>query len=544
MAQLTIDLSGRGGLAPRYFGDLGQSTSAPERRYLGQEGSMAEGKFNPFTRYGYLSGAVDTLGATTFDNATAALLASVIYDPVNNDYYLAERGQQIYRGDGFDDTSHTRVLDLGSTGTPVIHDLEIYQVNGVRKLFFVYETSGNLQVGISDLPYNTVSDDLTWLTSTVSGFFTNSTSSNYNFLRVADNGFAYLFADNTVHKIDGTSNGGSNGTVSPNVLLFPPFFRINDAIDYRGLMFIVVQQTTFDATTSQSNSSSFETPSGVYIWDRLSSVVQTRDYVPLKGIKAIKHIYIAPNGSLRIMCVGDNRLGQIREYDGSNFKIIQEMGLNSLPRYRDGLTSASGLTIWLGEDGNMYAHGNTVPGEKEILAIIGTLGVANIDFNEFNTGAILHGSGNSFSDLDKSFTVCYFDTLNYVAKKWFPFDKGTINNNAQQNHQGDVYTLVKHLPQMTTVHNIELYHVRGSLTGTTVQATIKIYLNGSTSVLMSKNITRDDVARGYKRIEINKPFVNSIQLEIEFADNITTSDSYDYHPSFCVVNFQDTDTKG
>ena len=198
---------------------------------------------------------------STIDANDRVLTTSSVYDIKNNDYYLADE-QRIFKGDGLDDTSLTTVLELGPTDTPVIMDMEIYQVNGVEKLFYVYETGGNLEVGIGALPYSDATDDPTWLTGTVLNAFTESTTSDYNFMRIADNSYAYIFADNAIHKVDGTTDGGVNGTVTEDAYILPIFYRIYDAIDSRGSMYIVVHQSTKDITTINNTATNHSTPCG------------------------------------------------------------------------------------------------------------------------------------------------------------------------------------------------------------------------------------------------------------------------------------------
>ena len=66
------------------------------------------------------------------------------------------------------------------------------------------------QIAICTPPYSSASDNKTWLTSTVAGGFTMNLHNDF-FMVVADNSFAYLFMDNHVHKLDGTTLTGGAG---------------------------------------------------------------------------------------------------------------------------------------------------------------------------------------------------------------------------------------------------------------------------------------------------------------------------------------------
>ncbi len=630
MAQLIIDLSAPGGLAPRFFGYRDQSSSTPARRYTNQEGTLSEGFFNPWMRPGFLSPAVGTLGAMTTNQAFDDLLVAYSYDQPNDDIYVAEKGHRLYRLDGLDDTSFEQEVTLdGTTGTPQFTDTEIYQKAGIRTLFVAYRRTGDtftanagtneitssnitflngtavtltttvtLPAGLSlattyyiveasssvaklSLTLGGAAIDITDAgtgTHTLVGGFgdmltkvltsggatdreimpnaTNGTKLSGNgeiLLRVADNGFMYIFDNNTVHKYDGTVAGGASGTLSANVLLFPSYFTVMDAIDYRGLMFIGISQLPITSSTIHNNLANHEINSGIYIWDRLSSVIQTRDYVPLAGVKVIKRIYVAPNGSLRLLCIAASGLTQMREYNGSTFVVIKELGLGACPQYVDGLCTTDQHSVWLGNDGAIYGHGAIDVGGPDVLAKIGQVKVTSTSTPATTltgAGMVMFGAANGFSSdsgyrADRmGFTISYNDGGSKLAKKWFPFDKGTINSNAQNALQGDIFTSLFFLPTMSTITTMDVYMATGTTSGSTTQATIKIYFNGSTTAWASKTVTRDDVVKGYKHIEINKPFINTIQVEIEYSVSASLADSIDFHPAFAVVEYEPTGAKG
>ena len=546
MAKLQINLSGKGGLAPKFAGDNDRTISQPNLRYIGNNTQMAEGIYNPFRRYGYISPANATFGAVTLSTIPTLVLTSSIYDAVNNDFYFAERGQRIYVGDGLDDTTLTETHDLGSTGTPRIMDLEIYQIDGVRKFFYVYEKAGNLEVGEADIttpPISSENDN--WLTANVSGYFTNTLVNNA-FMRVADNGFAYLFADNTIHKIDGTTNGGANGTITANVITFPAYFQITDAIDYRGKMYVVIRQDTKDSIGNET-AYVHEGNIGVYIWDKKTSVVSMDDYLPITGIKEVRKIYVSPQGDLRLHCINSERIVEIRKFSGANFISDTQLGVGSFVPHHDSLTTAIGMTVWLGYDGKIYAHGKISPQEKESIYIIGNIS-DTIASSGDRVGAILFGGGNAdsstsgFKNTKNGLYLSYITGTTVTVKEWDLYGTGADGVNSTPN-QGDIYTLVKYLPQMSTVNYIDIFMMPSTYTGTTVQSTIKIYFNQSSTAWAGKTIDRNTISRGYKRIEINKQYINSIQLEIEYPDNIGIG-TIDFAPSVAVVDYTPTRTKG
>ena len=109
---------------------------------------------------------------------------------------------------------------------------------------------------------------------------------------------------------------------------------------------------------------------------------------------------------------------------------------------------------------------------------------------------------------------------------------------AQNPAQGDVYTKLYTLPSLATVKYIRGFHIPGATTGSTTQATVKLYFNQNTSADMTFTITLDDVERGWVDWEINKPNVNFIQMEIEWA-TATTINSDTYRPMYFEVEYAD-----
>lgn len=757
MAKMIIDLSGRGGLGSKFFGDLDQVTPTPNKRYLLTDTQMAGGTFNPFTRDGYLSPASDVFHAVTLDQTLSGVIGSTIYDPINDDNYFAERGLQLFKGDGHDDTSLARQLALTGTGAQ-FHDLEIYQINGTRKLFYVYKsktptanltlsttfstavdsasingrinpagsaeptllyskrdqstgagatqtfsitvpagsnkvltviavtyntgaavsatatwdgnamtsptngsggnvgtsfrfyvfryvapaaTTGNvvitwnasvtlriahalvfdgadqttpiagtgfdtgtaassvsgtveitaeyqlpwasvftdsashslssgqtevfnttnasgndsfgyfsmdaakLRVGIADLPF--ASNDNDWLTSTATGAFYSTLSSSYAFMRTADNGFAYIFGDNKVHKLDGTTLGGTNGTLSEQILLFPTYFRLTDALDHRGNMYMVMHQSTVDTTSATQTN--FTVPCGVYIWDRRTTQVNMNDYIPVEGVRAIKKIFVAPSGAVRIICVASDGTTQVRQLDGSSFKMVRELGIGAAPQYVDSLAVAGQKTIWIAPDGSVYCIGEL--GDSESLARVGQIRAPQAETTSgyaenITGGAILYGGGSQSGTAgyrnDRQGLTLSYSTGSPLVKRFYPFDTVAVASTDQTAHAGDIYTGLKLLPFMSTVQDITIMMATGTATGSTTQATVKIYFNGSATAWASKTITRNDIAKGYFNIQVNKPYITSVQLEIEYATGVAFSDTYDFHPFYAEVIYEQTNT--
>lgn len=140
MSKIIVDLSGQLGLLERHQGDLNDTSAVPNLRYIGEDGTFADGLFNPFKTYGYMSPANNTFAALT--GTIAAPINSIQYEPTVDVVYLSEEGENILKLDGLDDTSLTNYLSVSSGST--IKDMLLYELNGNKSL--IYVTDSNLQL--------------------------------------------------------------------------------------------------------------------------------------------------------------------------------------------------------------------------------------------------------------------------------------------------------------------------------------------------------------------------------------------------------------
>lgn len=98
--------------------------------------------------------------------------------------------------------------------------------------------------------------------------------------------------------------------------------------------------------------------------------------------------------------------------------------------------------------------------------------------------------------------------------------KYNLNSTDQVSEVGNVFTPIIPLPTLSVVREITFYMIPGINTGTDVVAYVKVYFNQSKTAWATKEITKDDLVKGWKRIQINQPNVNFIQIEIEFVEQI------------------------
>ena len=616
--QLTIDMSGRLGLADKWSGEVISPTQTnSQTNYTTKDGELMFGDFNPIKRKGYLSPAGATFLTVTPAVSFTTLMAASQVDEINSDVYFFENGTKIHKADSFDDLTLADDRTIaGVTGT----DLAIYTINGNRSLFYSFDNASVSAIGIKDLvatssptfTANAGSDTITWTGGNWTGWenravkFTTTTTlpaplstgqiyylknvsgssaelsltaggatiditdagtgthsislflddwqstvvsgnfaatSSKSKMVPAGDGYMYWLAKNKVHRIDGTSIGGANGTIVQSVLLAPEYFFFSHGIDYRSNLYLVIQKSILYQSQQliSDNTASYSAEIGVYIWNRQQNFFNTSDFIPLVGAISVHAIYVAPNGKVRVICRAANKRTQIREFNGSAFVVLKELGITAYPNYEDGLTVVNGFTVWLGSDTRLYYHGSESPGDKEILFYPAIIDSASTGYG----GSIAYADGGTLqSDGLDSFYVSINSNGTYSMKKVSPNTNGTYNSANVTRSTNGVFTGTRLLPRLSTVKHIDIYYAfleEQTTSLTTQEATVSVYFNQSGTAWASKSVTRADLNKGgIFSIEVNKPFVNSVQLSIAWnANQIATTD---FCPAYAVVTYDTTNT--
>lgn len=523
--ELIVDLSGIGGLAPRYYGDLPYSSSNQALRIIGSENQYAKGVVNPIAKLGYLSPANGTFTATTGDVTTVC--GASIADSVNSKGYFFERGTKMLEIDSFTDLALTANRTIASaTGS----DLEIYSVNGARKLFYSYQKASGGDIGIYDFA-STYND--TWLSATCTSGFLLGPTNNHKMI-VADNGFMYILDGSALHKIDGTTGGGVNGTATNNVLLFPAFFQLIDGIDHRGKIFIAMMQSSRDLYFGTTNVSLVSEKCGVYVWDRQSTTVTMSDYIPIDGIREIRNIF-SFRGVPHCFTVSSSRYTQLRRYNGNEFEVIKEFSFEDYPRFPDSVHVNGDLIIWLGNSGEIHTYGKIHSSLPEQTYEIGDMsGISGFSYG----GALLgiNASESTSAGLSTTPEGYYLSikTSTGDIKKWYPHAQSPAST-TQNPATGNFYTLVKQLPKLSLVNGVTIFYPPISTSGSTAAMYLDIYLNQSSTTWGQITLTRDDAARGWKYIPIGQANVNSIQLGITW--NTSSGISFAITPSYAKIDY-------
>lgn len=517
MAQLSVDFSFVGGLVPAFYTNRGDYVPNPENAILGANNQCADGIFNPTIRPGFLAPANQEFTNHAPDNAFVGNPRGFAYDSLNSELILFENDKQVFysSGAGFTDKG-----DLDS-GVPTGTDVALYQVNGVPTAFIGYQNAGGGDLWKATLPISSATAVQTWFSGTTSGGAALSNSRDVH-LEVADDGFMYIGNENVIHRLDGSTAGGANGTAYLNRIIFDASLLITDMHSTGGFLYVAIRD---DGAAPRSLTAANGRRCGIYIWDKRTTVASTESYIPLEGAATVLKITSTDEGVPVIFVkTTDNNL-QIRKFNGITFKLVRELSINSAPLYKGSVSTVGSMIEWVGGvDGIFYSFGVPYEGAKESLYKIGK-----------TPGTVV--SAHAYFAYNKKRFVGHNDGALKVDS-WEPLATGAGVNP----YQGDIYTKQFYLPPKSTVKELTIYcQVTG--TGATTIATLKMYKNGSTSAFKTEAITATDASRGYVYIPINQQNINQIQFEIEYPTADLINDDA-FYPSAGLLEYELTKTRG
>ena len=520
MSKISINLSGIKGLAPRFYGNRNDDNSFNNQEaILGVNGQVADGVYNPINNLGFLYPASNTYtnyGVTTASAGFNDVFINGVINGKDDEIYFLNTNNSVYEVQDITNTTSgtndaddfvERITATSAVGTDSI----LYELNGVQKYYWTYRNnaSGLGNMGVATLPDLTNSTAVFLSASPVNAF---SLGSNNHKLVVADNGFMYILDGSAVHKFNGSISGGTNGTVTPNVLLFPAFFQLVDAIDIRGRMWIAINRTSRNIRSTTAPPS-YNELAGVYIWDRQSGAVNMTDFISIDGIREIR-VMFSFHGIPHCFTVSSDGLVQIRKFDGNEFKIIKELGKNAHPRLPGSISIEGDIVTWVGEDGFIYSYGKPDSNLEDGLFKIGKL----INTPTY-TGAILKVLEPSGDPDDGYYYLSYKHASSTAYNMWYPYGNGASGGQLKTSAVSDtIYYPLVELPKLSHSTELTLYMKPSAGTGSTIHGYLDIYFNMSASTAITIPIIRTDIGRGYiyQPIGISDSGSNYIQLAFRY----------------------------
>ena len=494
----------------------------------GSDNQYMDGVVNPIRFPGFLSPALKTLDNIT-SPTTEPILASVV-DIQNQDLYFGEfksptGSSSIMRLTTTTDDSVSSAFIIGyqtaNTNALQVTDMAEYELNGTRGFYYAFNTDNDNtggDVGFFDPTSFTNIETGDTLSSATNGF---NTGNNNVRLRPADNGFMYILDGSAVHKFDGTTAGGSNGEAEENVLKFPGYFQTTDALDYAGFLWITVVGTTRDIITT--NLTAFNSIfAGVFVWNRQSRVVNMSDFIPIPGQVEIRAIFLY-DGVPHVLTRSSNSTTQLRRYEGSKFSLVHEFSGDGYPNHPSSIFQNGRIVYWQGkEDGIIYAYGRVRAGSRPGFFKIGDLTAdTNTSWtNGSSEGGILTGFGADASATSLSAMVATFEDDNGgQVRRFNPHKAVNISGQSSNALSGGFKSIVKPLPKLSHVTGMTLYFPPQNITNSNRYMTASIFKNRGTASIVSKSLTGDDAARGWKYISLNESNTNYIQVGFDYDEN-------------------------
>ncbi len=379
-------------------------------------------------------------------------------------------------------------------------------------------------------------NDSTLITPTrLSGEHSYTQNPEQAFLHKSDNGLLYIFADNYVHKFDGSATGGIEGTFTSEVLSFPSYIDLVDALSTQSLMYIGIQGKGSESSADKTFESDVM---GLYVWDRQSTVLNIQSFIPCYGARELKKLFLTADGDLRIMTIGEDGFTEIRGIQDGRLVVLKRLGRKAYPNYRDGFDTLNNLIVWFGADGIIYGLGRVYGGEESVFK----LGDMTAEVSGTLTAGTLIAGNYETTQARQGVYLTWHDTNGDTISKWYPHGDGTIDSVAQLGHLGNVYTPVKQFGTLAQINYVRVYCRPTTNSAATTIATIKTYYNQSSTAAHSKTITQKMASDGFFYLPIGKKSVHAIQFEIEFSTSQTLGDD-DFNPMFIEVDYEPTGKK-
>ena len=569
--KLFIDISGRGGLAPRWFGDEGDTTMQhPEYRYIGTQDQttptlgestgtdMAAGIWNSSRRYGFMAPANNTFNAVTNSTGSPFVreIRATCYDPLTHTAFYAENqnptsnnGCSIYQNSTI--TANTWTLNSNFswplTTSLGFTDVEMYMINGIPYVFASYMSATSYTDILVMLPGGGSSGaSNVWLSSVASGSFNMPWIYDSFFIRSSY--YMYIVGGDSVHRLDGSKQtGGINGTALSYVLTLPSSESgtaqdvFTDGISWNGNIWLSVCESppTFQGTSliwPPDDATYSSSKCNVFVWDESVTSIEDVNNITVTGVKLVSKLFVTKAGQMRMLCISSKRTVQIRQYNGVTFDVLEEFSIGAAPRFRKSVQVSGNTVVWTGGDGNIYSYGPVTNGESEQPLIIGSMSSYLGNSTNFLGATLFLDNNNSATTERTGLFVSTYNLSNTTIYNlmWYPNQIGNTP------HTGNVFTLVKYFPQLVKVNYVRVYHHQGtSSTSTAIQGTLGINFNGTTTGITS-NITLQDVGRGFKYIPVNQGAKNAlfgIQFNINWNISTTTSDSTDWLPRSIEIDY-------
>lgn len=338
---------------------------------------------------------------------------------------------------------------------------------------------------------------------------------------VSDNGYLYFGNGSLIHKFDGTTAGGSNGTITGSVVTFSSNREIVDMVDGLGKIWVLTRpRTKGDYATSPYpySGNDFEQQCSVVIWNRISTQVGIEDNLVITGCVDVYGIYIF-DGVPYVWSKAPGGKNQLRMYNGKTFDVVADLGTeyqgipasvgqNAVAQYENGF-------LWQDFQGRVFWHGSLNPqnGVAKATYLISTNASAT---SPLAGGLITAGS----TDGNLIWT-------GYVASTTPKFAYFNPTSQSETSVSTTIYTSPIELPKLSTIEGVTIFfnELASDNSGTT---TVKIYNSWAkttgSNYVVTKYIDHDvDIPRGWVYFPLAMENSNLVQLSFAITSGIALS---------------------
>jgi len=529
MAKIVLN-NFRGGMSPEYWQDVNTIK-------VGSENQYAYGLIDDISNPNVIQPT-----NSTFTNLSGVTL------PISNkatkfllvDDYASEFSDipQLYIGVGDElNQISSNTFTISSTspfpyeldpagGTHAAHtgfyfdDIAIYQLNGVPSLWCFFRDSADGDATIYDLDDAFTTNDVGFSGAT-NGFVLDK---NYPIIaEVSDNGFMYVANGNTIHKVDGTLEGGATATITDSVIDIGVEWSILDIKDYNARLLILAQEGEGNIVGNRRIR--------LYVWDRVSNTLSFEDIIRLDGVTGDVSKIGFYNNTPMIVTVEPYtqsvNITKLRVFNGRGLEVIKELFPNNSSWGLGCRLSDMRLPFIQWENGILV-----VTGAGQFLYIENPLGeysaIHHIGKHNVVTGS--GGDGYTIGGLIQT-TVGpyvlfpYYDLVEEETKitSW-------IFGNTAGIATGEFYTKAIELPKLSDITGITVFYQPLSRE-VDKDITITAYRNMSNTAVSDTDLKinyDDDGGRGWKYFQLGGNKWNntsSIQLKFSYPSGETIANS-------------------
>ena len=514
------------GLAPKHWNNgttFGNRFNKPGQ-LLSENGAPC--LVNPFYQPGYLIPGVTTFTAIT-NQASFSAGKIEKFITVDDNIIDTTSGTSIYgiQAGGIihaiNPSTKTLIITgewprtLDATGgthdahtTFIGDDIVEYQLNGTRKVFYSYRDNTDGDISTWDGSTFIATEDV-FSTSTGGAVLSKTFPIK---LIPSQNGFLYILNGSSIHKFDGTTDGGSTGTATLNVLTVPNHKIFVDAADHLGKMWILVEpKNTKAPTTSASRYVLYPTRDiSVIIWDRDSTIISTENTLRISDCSEAYAIFPV-NGVIHVLGRGTDPISAIGvqklwAYNGTKFSVVKEIGsvTNGLPGCRGSIISYQNGILWQDVDGVIWWYGNVVQeGDK----VMGSL------FQVSRSGASVGGGGSMIAINGANILVERQNSGTLVGNL-------ALGSSTSAGSDTNLYLAPIELPKLSTINGITFvfFAETNANTGTW---SFDIY-NKNNATVVTKSIDLDvDIPKGYAYFPLALEKSNIIALKFSTTSGLT-----------------------